>query len=245
MKILDYAVYTNRGKIRKDNEDSYLLKKEPYPLIAVADGMGGHSAGEIASQLAVDYLNQHKFNFENNILKEIDQVIKLVNEYIVMEGLKNEDYKGMGTTLSMGVIYQQNLYFGHVGDSRIYLFRNNVLKQLTTDHSLVNQLLEKKQITCSEAFNHPQKHIITQALGLETVLNVETKKINIETGDLLLFCTDGLSDMIKFKEFEELINNYYNVNNEIDVNKLSYILGEKAMEKGGSDNITLVIAFIN
>lgn len=242
---MDYAVYTNRGKIRKDNEDSYLIKMEPYPLIAVADGMGGHQAGEVASQLAVDYLNHHHFSFDENIPAELNQVIQLVNKHIIDEGMKNENYRGMGTTLSMGIIYHNRLFIGHVGDSRIYLFRDSTLKQLTTDHSLVNKLLEQKQITCNEAFNHPQKHIITQALGLEVELKVETKTVDLIPGDLLLFCTDGLSDMIKFHDLEALINNYYNVNNEINIEELSNILGEKAMDKGGSDNITLIIAFIN
>ncbi len=242
---MDYAVYTNKGKIRKDNEDNYLIKIKPYPLIAVADGMGGHQAGEVASKLAVDYLNQHHLSFFDNIPDELNQVIKLVNEHIVHEGMKNEDYRGMGTTLSMGIIYQNQLFIGHVGDSRIYLYRDNTLNQLTTDHSLVNKLLEQKQITSNEAYNHPQKHIITQALGLDVELKVETKTLELIPGDLLLFCTDGLSDMIKSPELEELINNYYNINDEINVEELSNLLGEKAMDKGGSDNITLIIALIN
>jgi len=241
---LDYAIYTDRGKIRNKNEDSYLLKKEPYPLIAVADGMGGHQAGEIASKLAVNSLADYNFNYKENILKEIEEAIKQINQHIVEEGSKNKKYREMGTTLSMGIIYKQRLYLGHIGDSRIYLLRDDTLNQLTTDHSLVHELLEKKEISCNEAFDHPQKHIITQALGLEIELKIETKKIKLKEKDLLLFCTDGLTDMIRTRDIENIINSYIINNNPFNLEELSNILGEKAISKGGNDNITIIVAFI-
>ncbi|MTI61033.1 MAG: Stp1/IreP family PP2C-type Ser/Thr phosphatase [Firmicutes bacterium] len=232
---MQYKIYTNIGKVRNDNEDSYLLKMEPYPLIAVADGMGGHSAGEIASKLAVDFINEYNFVFQNNLLKEIEDSINAANMNIHKLGNQQQEYRDMGTTLSMGIIYQNSLYIGHVGDSRIYLFRDNTGKQLTTDHSLVNQLLENNQITYKEAFNHPQRHIITQALGTSSNLKVETKKVSLQNNDILLFCTDGLSDMVKFNIIEELYQSHSNLK------ELSNNLGEKALENGGNDNITFIL----
>lgn len=238
MKTLQYAVYSNKGKIRLDNEDSYLIKKNPHTIIAVADGMGGHQAGEIASQLAVNSLANYKFKFDD-ISNEIISFITEINNKILNQGKKELEYEGMGTTLSMGIIYNKKLYIGHVGDSRIYLFRDNQLKQLTTDHSLVNELLKNNQITCQEAFNHPQKNIITQALGTSVDLMIESKEIDLIQGDKLIFSTDGLHDMLRFNEIEGFINA-----NE-DINKLSSLLGEEAMNKGGNDNITLIIVEIN
>lgn len=229
-----YSVYTNRGKKRTYNEDSYLVIEKPQPVIAVADGMGGHRAGEVASKIAIDTVNDYLFNYEKDLLEQVDDLFMLANDTIMSSGIINKDYHGMGTTLSMGIIYQNRLYFGHIGDSRIYTFRNNRLKQLTTDHSLVNELLQNKQITCKEAFNHPQKHIITQALGTDTALDVNKGMIDLMIGDLLLFCTDGLTDMIKFKSIEAM----FKENSNLDL--LSNKLGEKALENGGNDNITLI-----
>ncbi len=234
MKILEYVVYTNRGKVRQDNEDSYLVKETPFPLFAVADGMGGHQAGEVASQLAVDFLDSYAFD-AGNLFFDIEEAIKKANEEILKLGISNLSYRGMGTTLSMGIFCGQKLFIGHVGDSRIYLFRDKELKQLTTDHSLVNELLENKQITCQEAFNHPQRHIITQALGISQELSVEVKEIGLMSGDIILLSTDGLHDMLCCQEIEELLATGK------DIESISKLMGEKAMDKGGSDNITFII----
>ncbi|MFW6036162.1 MAG: protein phosphatase 2C domain-containing protein, partial [Halothermotrichaceae bacterium] len=163
---MEFSIYSNIGKVRDDNEDSYIVKKEPYPLIAVADGMGGHNAGEVASKLAVDSLKNTSFLLNKdsrNILDQMETAIKKTNLSIINKGNQDIEYKNMGTTLSIGIIYDGHLYIGHVGDSRVYLYRNNKCQQLTRDDSLVNKLIEDKQITSKEAFNHPQKHIITQA----------------------------------------------------------------------------------
>lgn len=222
------------GNVRTENEDSYLIKKNPYPLFAVADGMGGHQAGEIASQLAVKYLDSTEFNYQD-IIESIKFAIKEANKEIYDRGKSDPAYEGMGTTLSMGIIYDNKLSIGHVGDSRIYLFRDNELKQLTTDHSLVNELIKKKQITCQEAFNHPQKNIITQALGTSSNLKIEVKEVELFNNDILLFSTDGLHDMLRFDEIKDILT----LDN--DINKLSSIMSKKALAKGGNDNITFII----
>lgn len=235
MSNLWYSVYTNKGKVRSDNEDSYLVMMEPYPLIAVADGMGGHQAGEVASKLAVKFLEKYKFNYNDQLTNKVKLAITEANKLIYIKGENNVDYQGMGTTLSMGIIYNMTLYYGHVGDSRIYLYRNNNFQQLSKDHSLVNELLEKNKISSSEVFDHPQKNVITQALGTSLDLNIETGKINLKKDDRLLFCTDGLHDMLRFNEIKEMFNTFS------DIDKLSDELGQQAMNKGGNDNITLII----
>lgn len=221
--------------MRDNNEDNYLVKKESPALLAVADGMGGHQAGEIASSIAVSHLKNLHLDPEEDLQEKIVEAIIEINKEILKKGEEDPSYYGMGTTLSLGVIYRQELYVGHIGDSRIYLFRNNNLEQLTNDHSLVNELIKKEKISPEEAFHHPQRHILTQALGMDGTLEIETKRVSLQQGDLLLFCTDGLSDMIDFKQIQTLLNS------ESDINKLSNLLGKQAMENGGLDNITLII----
>ncbi len=231
-----FEVYTDKGKVRENNEDSFLANLDPFPIFAVADGMGGHRAGEVASKIAIDYIRDYDFYNKKDLLMEIESLITEINSEIYIKGKKHQDYSGMGTTLSLGLINNLELYIGHIGDSRIYLFRNGQLEQITTDHSLVNKLLQKEQITRDEAFNHPQRHILTQSLGTDIDVKVEVRKVPLVSGDILLFCTDGLSDMIRFQELEKIIleNN--------DLAELSTRLGEKAMKNGGSDNITLIVS---
>lgn len=236
---MEYTVYSNKGKIRSDNEDSYLVKDNSYPLIAVADGMGGHQAGEVASDLAVKILKDYQFDYDNDLLKELETVFNQANQQILSKGETNPEYHGMGTTLTAAIIHQNNLNIAHIGDSRIYLLRNKDLKQITSDHSLVNELLKKNQISCQEAFDHPQKNIITQALGTADKLEIESKKVELEKGDKLLFSTDGLHDMLRFNEIKELVT----LDNGLK--EIKELLAKEAMDRGGNDNITFVLVEIN
>ncbi|MGM0410464.1 MAG: Stp1/IreP family PP2C-type Ser/Thr phosphatase [Bacillota bacterium] len=237
---MKFESFTTKGNVRKNNEDNFLLKLKPFPLIVVADGMGGHKAGDVASQVAVDLIKNYEFEFEKEILDEIEDLFNMVNKEIITIGSKNPEYKGMGTTLSLALIYNNKLYIGHIGDSRIYIYRNSKLEKITTDDSLVNELIEKGKISKGEAFNHPQKHILTQALGTDYKINIEKKIVELKDNDILLFCTDGLTDMIREEKIEEII-----ANNFSDINILAKKLGKKALENGGSDNITLITGIIN
>ena len=237
---MTFSVYTNKGTKRKTNEDSYLIKEgECSVVITVADGMGGHRAGDIASKLAVEYIDEYNFDFSGDLKEDLKEAIIGANDYIIKQGEKNEEYRGMGTTLSIGVIYKNMLYIGHIGDSRIYLYHNRELQQLTSDHSLVNSLLEKGRISKNEAEDHPRKHILTQALGIEEDLEIEINDLPLTQGDHLLFCTDGLTDMLNFEEIREIMEE-----NQGEVDLISRLLGERAMESGGNDNITLVTGII-
>jgi PPM family protein phosphatase len=235
---METSYYTNKGKMRNNNEDNYLIKIEPFTVLAVADGMGGHNAGEVASKLAIDNINNYYFDKNYDFIEQINKVFIETNKLILKSGETNVSYKDMGTTLSIGIIYDKILFIGHVGDSRIYLYREGILEQLTTDHSLVNKLIERKKISANDAFNHPQRHILTQALGTNIELDIETKAINLNNNDILLFCTDGLSDMLRNEEIKLILNM------KKDINVLSRELGESAMNKGGHDNITLILSYI-
>lgn len=238
---MNFQIFTNIGNNRKNNEDNYLILKpiEETAIIAVADGMGGHNAGEVASKIAIESIKEYDFDFKNdNLIIQIKEAIKTANLNIIKYSTKDKDkYKEMGTTLTMGIIYNQNLYFGHVGDSRIYLY-DNKLEQITTDHSLVNNLIENNSIKPEEAFDHPQKNIITQAVGIDKDLKIQTDIVKLNKEDKLMYCTDGLTDMIRFEKLKEMFEQTKKI--EELINRL----GEKALENGGNDNITIILGKI-
>jgi len=237
---MQFRIFYDKGKIRENNEDNYLIKEKPYPLLVVADGMGGHQAGEVASKIAIDEINKFSLNFEEDIFMQIEKAIRKANKNIFERANNNSSYRGMGTTLSMGIIINNYLYIGHVGDSRIYLFRENNLSLETKDHTLVQKYVDDKKIKQEEAFYHPQKHILTQALGVESNLNIQIKKILLQENDILIFCTDGLSDMLKKEDIKKIL-----LNNNLNIDDISNVLGKEALNKGGIDNITFIAALIN
>ncbi|MFW6381669.1 MAG: Stp1/IreP family PP2C-type Ser/Thr phosphatase [Bacillota bacterium] len=241
------SVYSNTGKKRQDNQDNYYVDSDSIPCrtLAVADGMGGHRAGDVASRIAVEYIENNPVKPEDlsdtsEMVFQIKSLINKANQQIIDSSRNNVEYEDMGTTLSLGVVCNQYFHFGHVGDSRIYLFRDNTLHQLTTDHSLVNQLVSENRIKPEEAFNHPQKNILTQALGVDRKLEIDTGSLMLKPGDHLLFCTDGLTDMIRFTEIEQVFEEYQG-----QIDRITEILGKRAMDYGGEDNITLITGIIN
>jgi len=238
---MDYSVYYDKGKQRTNNEDNYIIDSNSnYSLVCVADGMGGHNAGEVASKIAVNSINNYNFDLDSNLTEEIKKIIIKSNQKILDKGANCPEYEGMGTTLSLGLIYQKKLFIGHVGDSRIYLYRNHTLQKLTSDHTLVNELVKKEKIDVNDVSNHPQKHVLTQALGIDDNLKVETKKCSLAKRDLLILCTDGLTDMINEDNIENTINN-----SEFDAEVITRKLGEKALKNGGRDNLTIIVLILN
>ncbi|MDF2841194.1 MAG: protein phosphatase [Clostridia bacterium] len=245
------------GLVRKVNEDDFLCLKlndllkleEPAAdlyLCIVADGMGGRNAGEVASSMAVheivEFIQEKYINVlteqnisEENIFDLIRNAIDYSNEKIYKKSLLNKEYVGMGTTLSMILITNNMLYYGHVGDSRIYLIRKNKITKLTEDHSLVAELVKQGTIKPEEAFSHPQKNIITRALGTEFDIEADLGKQEIIEGDYILLCTDGLSNLLKDSEMKELVISAKDVKDACDN------LIDKAKENGGFDNITVVV----
>ncbi len=223
------------GKVRQLNEDHYFCKP-PY-LGIVADGMGGHAAGEIASKLAVDSVLQYLAEQEvmdETVLKEA--VIR-ANSAICSMSRQREECSGMGTTITMCCEQEDTLYWAHVGDSRMYLLRAGELRQMTQDHSYVGDLLRSGQITKEEARVHPKRNLLTRAVGAEREIEIDTGAFPMQAGDILLLCSDGLTNMVTEQEIqEELLRD----RGELETAVARLI--ERANENGGTDNSTVLIA---
>jgi serine/threonine protein phosphatase PrpC len=237
---------TDIGLVRKVNEDSFLCEKlegikDTY-LYIVADGMGGHNAGEVASTMAVQEVASYiKNNIEVLKLgdKEIQDLVRnaifYANDKIYKTSILKSNCLGMGTTLSMVLAKDNCIYIGHVGDSRIYLIRGKEILRLTEDHSLVAELVKRGTIKPEEANNHPQKNVITKALGTEYTIEPDVSRQDMKYGDFLLICTDGLSNAVYEEDMVCVLEG------ASDLNEACELLIERAKEKGGFDNITAVV----
>ena len=228
---------TDIGCVRTTNEDSYLCI-EPH-IYAVADGMGGHAAGEIASRIIIDTIkNRLEFVNPDDCTEErLRSVVLEANQAILHASQENPTYNGMGSTISLFYVHYGYATWAQVGDSRIYLLRNGQIYQLTSDHSLINELLQKQKITEEEAANFPHKNILTRAVGISCNLLVDTGFCDILEHDKFLICSAGLTNMVT----DELIRDIcYENTNENKANKLV----KKALENGGKDNITCIVVEI-
>lgn len=241
------SVYSDVGKVRKINQDAYFCSEfNEIPLFAVADGMGGHKAGEVASSIAVETVNKILYNRKDEILNGniemsdfINEILIRANEDILSTSKLNESYYGMGTTITLATIDKNNLYIGHLGDSRAYLFRNGNLTLLTEDHSLVNELLKNGTISENEARNHPQKNVITKALGTEKNISADIVYKKIDKNDIIILCTDGLTKMVSEDSILETLIL------EDDIKIACKRLIDQANELGGFDNTTIMIIKID
>lgn len=233
---------TDVGLIRDNNEDAWLVEA-PENVFVLCDGMGGHSAGEVASQeAALTFSNLVKSTLTKNkkipfkkkpeILKEL---IQEVNASIYHLGQKERELKGMGTTLCCLYFHHSTMIVGHVGDSRVYLLRDGELKQLTEDHSLVAELLELGELNKRQARDCSYRNIITRAIGVQPSVDPSIQVREMIAGDQVLMCSDGLSDMLALDEIESILNHSSTVENAVDR------LISTANQKGGRDNITAVI----
>lgn len=238
-----FGVKTDKGMIREINEDSYNIISG-YPGIpvtfVVADGMGGHNSGEIASSMAVDFISKHILQFPELLTKDdisdsIKEIVGLANLNVYNKSLENEENYGMGTTLVIAVTLNKKLFIGHIGDSRAYLFRKGELCKVTTDHSYIEELIKSGSLTRQEAQNHPKKNLITRALGCSDNVETDVYIIDIMEEDKFLLCTDGLTNMLSE---EEIISILKASDNPDEVCKK---LIDTANEKGGEDNITAVV----
>ncbi|MBI4744587.1 MAG: Stp1/IreP family PP2C-type Ser/Thr phosphatase [Actinobacteria bacterium] len=235
---MKYIALTDRGILRKKNEDAYLIKNR---LFGVADGMGGHKAGGVASRIALEFIEK-KFTESflskttaNNLLNFLVQSIKEANQFVFGESLESAEQYGMGTTLTLLLFNKENYFIGHIGDSRAYLLRENKLTQLTEDHSLVADLIRKNYISKKEAEFFPYRNIITKALGTNAEIEPSVSFGKTEKKDRFLLCTDGLTEMLKDKEIKQIIAS------ERSLNIASEKLIALANQRGGRDNITLVL----
>ncbi|NLT95003.1 MAG: Stp1/IreP family PP2C-type Ser/Thr phosphatase [Clostridia bacterium] len=228
---------TNIGLVRKANEDSFLTDKN-RGLFVVADGMGGHEAGERASSIAIKTLDKYLTSevIATSKGEGLCQAIQIANELIYQESQQNTCYSGMGTTITAALFIDDQLIIGHIGDSRAYLIRDNTIKLLTNDHSLVGELLRKGELTESEAYRHPHRNILTRALGTEKKVEIDISEYKIKSGDLVLLCTDGLYNLLNDNEIlAEILKNGY------DLKRTVNRLVQTALERGGVDNITVIL----
>lgn len=237
------ALRTEVGKVREINED-YVFISEPYAngnrLAVVADGMGGHLAGEVASKIAVETIFNELITTisETNEIEHyriaLEKAIEQANLLVFKESNKNDGYRGMGTTVIAALINPDWIIIGHIGDSRAYLIGDDIT-QLTDDHSLVNELVKSGQISEEDALSHPQKNVLTRALGTDLDVEIDTHIVNWEKGQYLLMCTDGLTNHLSNEMIVEGIKNSSTTDNAIDK------LVDLALDKGGDDNISVIL----
>ncbi|MEG0371111.1 MAG: Stp1/IreP family PP2C-type Ser/Thr phosphatase [Clostridium sp.] len=228
---------THVGMVRDINEDSILsFKTDKYYLLIIADGMGGHKAGEVASLLGVESI---KFFIENNF-DDFEQKGELIRESILIankniyeRSIALEKLNGMGTTITAVLIVNDNIYIGHVGDSRAYILKDNRFSQITEDHSYINELLKKGAITKEEAQMHPMKNLITRAVGTDKYIVIDVYKGKIDTGDIIIICSDGLTRHVNDEEISSILTN--------KENSTEYLL-DLANSRGGKDNISIIVA---
>jgi protein phosphatase len=236
------GVVTDIGLVRNENQDSYYCSDgtDDLNLYIIADGMGGHNGGEIASSTAVEairyFIKTHheKDEYVKDRLSMIKEAMNRANDEVYRCAAATAGLEGMGTTLTMAVIEGTRLYIGHIGDSRMYLLRDGKFEKLTEDHSLVAELIKKGSISPEEGDRHPQKNIITKALGTEKTIEMDLLAKELHEGDKILLCTDGLTNML---DLEEIINICAAEDNP---QSLSGKLVERANKKGGRDNTTVI-----
>ena len=231
LTIVEKAALTDVGRQRQSNEDSFL---ERSPLFAVADGMGGARAGEVASRLAVEAFDAQK-ETEGSPEQQLAEVARAANRQIHKMSREDSDHAGMGTTLTAALVSDREVAIGHVGDSRLYRFRDGEFERLTQDHSLVEEFVRQGKLTPEEAAVHPQRSIITRALGPEPEVEVETYTHRGRPGDVYLICSDGLTGMVSEQDLAETLEHAGSLE------AAAQEMIDAANENGGKDNITVVL----
>ena len=248
---LTFAGATDVGRKREHNEDSFHVN-EKYGLFTIADGMGGHAAGEVASRIAVDVINEFMelsgndsditwpFEYDDSISLEENRIftaIKMANNKIFEVIRERKELEGMGTTLVILLVQDDKCYIGHVGDSRAYLVRDGQIRQVTSDHSWVNEQMKLGVLTRAEAATHPYRNVVTRALGGRDIIKADVTCQKLEPGDKLLLCSDGLNSMLDDEQIRDVV-----VESKDDLEAGCKSLVAAANEAGGDDNITVILA---
>jgi PPM family protein phosphatase len=231
MSIASIGRESNTGNKRRRNEDSFVVAP---PLFAVADGMGGAQAGEVASKLAAAALEDTDPGSSAGV-ERIVELIQEANRRVYERSNADPSASGMGTTITAALVEDKKVTFGHVGDSRAYLVRDGAIEQLTEDHSLVNELMKSGKLSAEEAEMHPQRSVITRALGTDPDVDVDTFVVDARENDLFLICSDGLTTMVGDDDILELLEKFHD-----DLDRAAKSLVAAANRAGGEDNITVV-----
>ena len=247
---IEVAGQTDVGRKRAHNEDNFAIMAE-YGLYVVADGMGGHASGEIASKMAVDTLHEFftataddpertwPYKMDRSKGYEENRLvtgIKLCNLRIYEQAQRNAKQRGMGTTLAALFAVEDGIYVAHVGDSRSYRIRDGKIEQLTEDHSLLNDYKKMKKLSAEEIENFPHKNVIVRALGMKESVVVDVSRIEPKEGDIFLLCSDGLSGMVTDPQIQEVLTR------TSELEKAASQLIDLANAAGGNDNVTCVLA---
>jgi serine/threonine protein phosphatase PrpC len=232
MRLRETSGVTDAGRKRRRNEDAFIL--EP-PLFAVADGMGGAQAGEVASRLAVDAFREFHDADELDPEERVTAIIQEANRRIFERAREDTQASGMGTTITAALVADEAVSIGHVGDSRAYRLRAGHLTQLTEDHSLVADLVPGGRLTPEEADAHPQRSVITRALGTDAEVDVDSFSVEVEPGDVILLCSDGLTTMVTDEEIVSIVRE------SKSLERAAKQLVKAANRRGGEDNVTVVL----
>lgn len=229
---------TDVGVVRTMNQDSFFYTTEPVGILPnvfiVADGLGGHKAGDYASRLAVEKFIQYVEESKTDLpIRVVDDAIHYVNDLVIQEAASNEDYRGMGTTFVAAFIKDNTLFVANVGDSRLYLIDEEIT-QVTEDHSYVGMMVRAGEITVEEAVHHPDKNVITRAIGVTKELKVDFFEVDMEPGDRILMCSDGLTNMVPNEDILDIFTSCY-IGDVVDE------LIDEAKKNGGLDNITTIV----
>lgn len=239
---MQITVHSNIGRRRSSNQDyaDFFENDFEQNLFVLCDGVGGSQAGDVASQMTTQGLGEQFKQLtepldEETVSEWMKEAIEKVNWSVYQYSTENEQYQGMSTTLVMAIIIEDTIFIAHVGDSRAYVYQDNKLYQITQDHSLVNELIRSGQITKEEGEVHPQRNVVTQAIGGHTSVSSEINQVEINQTSILLLCSDGLSNMLTVDEMERILSQ------PTETDQLGNQLIEAANEAGGADNITVII----
>src|SRR5690349_18694246 len=232
LRVADHFERSDTGRARRENEDSFYARS---PMFAVADGMGGAQAGEVASQTAVQVLQQGLPERGGSVEERLRELVTEANARINALSRADEQHAGMGTTLTLAYVGEHELSVAHVGDSRLYRLREGMFERLTDDHTLVEELVRQGKLTPQEADHHPQRSIITRALGPEAAVEADSHTWPARHGDVYLICSDGLTSMISEAQVEELVAGASSLR---DAGRR---LIDAANAAGGRDNITVIL----
>jgi PPM family protein phosphatase len=232
---LSSAAGSHVGLIRPQNEDSYLCE---HPLYAVADGLGGHAAGEVASALVVERLGELSLDADttaDDAQQQLAEAVRDANRRIHRSAAEDPQHAGMGTTVTAAVAVGDTLCFAHVGDSRGYLLRGGELSQITEDHTPVQRAVRAGVISAEEALHHPSRHVLAQAVGLDVDVEVDTPRVDLHPGDRVVLCTDGMTDPIPDTDIPGVIGDADAPEAVVEA------LITVSLQRGGPDNVTVVV----
>ncbi|MBQ3111187.1 MAG: Stp1/IreP family PP2C-type Ser/Thr phosphatase [Clostridia bacterium] len=233
---MEYAALTDVGMRRHNNEDSYIVNDlHENKIFIVADGMGGHNAGEIASLEACRIVESYILEHEGDIDSILTEGVVKANRDIFVRASENPSLQGMGTTIDVCVLKEGKLHIAHAGDGRVYLLTKDGITKLTYDHSIVGMMLDEGSITEEEAMVHPQRNYITRAVGSSVNIEVDSISADVHSGEWVLMCTDGLTNMVSSDTMHKIVTGAENVN------AAACELVRRAKEQGGDDNITVVL----